>query len=196
MRSVVTFVASPRSRPGLQLQAADALELLNVIRHQCQATGERLSGNKQVVWADALTFTLQVGPSPRSRFSRRSVQGEFNDGRDEAFDLLSLLGRLQVFHRRQLALLRALESGIADVDGLKETFRPGLRPRRLKDHGIAILTDEHGCRQANALGQANSLAVAFNDDGCCFHAVKIGRFPAETKARNDVHLGVSAPGCP
>jgi len=87
-------------RAGDHGAASLGIELLNVVCHQCQATGERLSGHEQIVRADALT------------------------------------------------------SGIADVDGLKETFRPGLRPRRLKDHGIAILTDEHGCWQVNALGQA------------------------------------------
>lgn len=54
--------------------------------------------------------------------------------------------RLEVFDRRQLTLRGTLECGIGDVDGIKETFRPGLRFGWLQHHRFAVLSDKDVCR--------------------------------------------------
>jgi len=46
------------------------------------------------------------------------------------------------------------------------------------------LTNEYVCRQVNAFGQADGLAISVEDDSCCFHNRKLGRIPAKTKQGN------------
>src|ERR1041384_5069113 len=91
-------------------------------------------------------------------------------------------GCLQAFNRRQLTLVRAAKRGVGDVDRIKETGRPGFRPGRLKNNCIAILANENRGWQANTLGQANSLTVAFHSHDCSFHSGKYSRIPAQAKA--------------
>jgi hypothetical protein len=45
---------------------------------------------------------------------------------------------------------------------------------------------QYGCRQVNALGQADGLIIAFKNDGRGFHAVKLVGIPVETKPGNNV----------
>ncbi len=85
------------SRPRIQFQAMDTLEFLGVARYQGQATGEGLSCNEQVIGADGLALSFQVHANPRGRFRRCPVQWEFDDGRDELLNFLTLFGRVSGF---------------------------------------------------------------------------------------------------
>ena len=81
-----------RSRPTFQLQSGDALEFLNVVRHKRQSTGNRLSGNEQIVRADGLAAPFQVTANPGRCFRRRAIQRQFDDGGNEARDFVPFLG--------------------------------------------------------------------------------------------------------
>jgi hypothetical protein len=85
------------SRPRFEFESADALEFLNVVRHQRQASGEGVTGDEQIVRPDGLALPFQVGSNPSSRFRGGAVQRKFDDGGDEALDFLPLPGRVLRF---------------------------------------------------------------------------------------------------
>ena len=94
--------------------------------------------------------------------------------------------RLQVSHGWQLTLLWTLERGVGHMDGFKESFRPCCWLCRLEHNRLAVLTDDHVCRQVYALGQANGLAISVEDDNCCFHA---GEFSQNPRPRPSLSRG-------
>jgi hypothetical protein len=96
-------------------------------------------------------------------------------------------GDLQDFHWRQLTLFRTLKRRISDVNGIEKTFGPRFWPRRFQHNRLAFLPDKNVFRQMNALGQTNRLPVAFEDDGCSFHAFECMPQPDENKPGNAVY---------
>ena len=80
----------------------------------------------------------------------------------------------------------ALKSRVGHMNGIEKTFRPHFRFRRLKHHRVAVLTNEDGFRQVNALGQTNGLAIAFEDNSHPFHKRSLFRIGAKTKHGNGI----------
>ena len=74
------------------------------------------------------------------------------------------------------------------MDGVEEASRPGGGSDRFQDHRIACLPHlNRGCRQVDALGQTNGLAVSFLGHRGCFHggkAVAMG-----TKSKSELVCG-------
>lgn len=77
--------------PRLDFQAADPLELTNIIRDQRETVRSRLPRNQQIVRPDWQAFPLQFRTDVRRGFRSPAIQRHLKNSRNKAFDLLPFL---------------------------------------------------------------------------------------------------------
>ncbi len=152
-------------------EAFDFLALFRRVLGFLNAAKQFIDGNHRngaVHWRELAQPLHHAGPLPKHADARVRIQ--------EVGHAL-----LQVLDRRQLALLWTLERAVRDVDGIEEAFWPSRQPCRFQHDGITFLTDGNGRRQVDALGQADDLAPAFDDDRGRFHKNILGYARVKTK---------------
>lgn len=63
--------------PVFDGESRDSLELANVVRDQCGAEGQRMSGNQQIKRANHLTNGFQTRSQPTIESRRRNIELQY-----------------------------------------------------------------------------------------------------------------------